>query len=234
MITYEPGSTPIHRLDPRSKLAFQIGFGIMALGSVHPIALLVLTTLVFAVLAMANLSLRRAIHAYRVPLWILLLAPAIAAISLGPPWIDINDGRVTALAGYRVFLILLVSGAYIRTTSSRDSRAAIQRTIPGRTGQLLGMGVSIVFRFLPVMFSDLQTIRDAFNARLGENRSMVTRGAHIGARGLERAFERADTLALAMQARCYSWNPTLPALSMGLLDWVVVLISVGFVLTVFV
>ena len=35
---------------------------------------------------------------------------------------------------------------------------------------------------------------------------------------LNRAFERADTFALALQARCFAWNPTLPELRPGYRD----------------
>jgi biotin transport system permease protein len=39
--------------------------------------------------------------------------------------------------------------------------------------------------------------------------------------GLDRALSRADTLALALRARCLAWNPTLPPLSFRRRDYAV-------------
>jgi len=116
----------------------------------------------------------------------------------------------------------------------RDSRAAIQRTIPGKPGQLLGIGVALVFRFLPVLQGDLRTIREAMAARLGTERSAVDRASTIGILGLTRAFDRADRLSLALQARCFAWNPTLPPLSFSYIDYPVLVIAVALSLSAFV
>ena len=218
MLTYEPDETLAHRLDPRSKLAFQVGFAIAAIARLSPRALVVLTVVALLALAAARVPLRRALYAYRFALVVLAAAPLVSALTLGRPWLDLEAAIVPALASYRVLLILLVSAAYVRSTAVRDSRAAIQRTIPGKAGQLLGVGVGLVFRFLPVLFADLRTIREASAARLGDQRGPIDRAARVGTLGLSRAFARADRLSLALQARCFSWNPTLPALSFSRLD----------------
>ena len=231
MLSFEPGNTPLHRLDPRSKLAFQVGFAIAALAHTAPLALAGFTVLVVGALRLGGVGVRSAVYTYRYALVFLVPAPLIAGVTLGPPWFDLADAEETARASYRVFLIVLVSAAYVSTTTSRDSRAAIQRTVPGKPGQLLGMGVSLVFRFLPVLVADLRRIRDASRTRLGDTRGVVERGTHLGAQGLSRAFGRADRLSLAMQARCFAWNPTLPQLAMGPWDWLVVALAVGLGLT---
>ncbi|NUB92996.1 energy-coupling factor transporter transmembrane protein EcfT [Haloterrigena sp. SYSU A558-1] len=226
MLTYDPDDTLAHRLDPRSKLAVQLGFAATALAHTSPRALVALTAVAAAILLAARVPLRETLSAYRFALLFLALAPVLAALTFGPPWIDLADGLASARASYRVLLVLLVSAAYVRSTTVRDSRAAIQRTIPGRAGQLLGIGVALVFRFLPVLQADLRTISDAMAARLGDQRSAVDRASTLGLLGLSRAFDRADHLALAMQARCFAWNPTLPALSLSRLDYPVLAAAV--------
>ncbi|RKD98002.1 energy-coupling factor transporter transmembrane component T family protein [Halopiger aswanensis] len=233
MLTYEPDDTLAHRLDPRSKLAVQLGFAATALAHTDARALLALSAVAALVLVAARVPLRRTLYAYRFAFVILTLAPLLAALALGPPWIVLEDGLASARASYRVLLILLVSAAYVRSTPVRDSRAAIQRTIPGKPGQLLGIGIALVFRFLPVLQGDIRTIRDAMAARLGTERSAVDRASTLTLLGLSRAFDRADRLALAMQARCFSWNPTLPPLSFGRGDAVVLVFAVGLSLTAF-
>ncbi|ELZ04329.1 energy-coupling factor transporter transmembrane component T family protein [Natrialba aegyptia] len=218
MLTYVPDDTLAHRLDPRSKLAVQLGFAAAALTHTGPRAILVLSALAIGMLAAAGVSPIRAVIAARYALVILSLAPLLAALTLGPPWIETDAGLTTALASYRVLLVLLVSTAAVRSTRVRDSRAAIQRTIPGRPGHLLGIGVALLFRFLPVLRADIQTIRDAMAARLGAQRHAHERAGTIALLGLSRAFDRADRLSLALRARCFAWNPTLPPLSFSRLD----------------
>ncbi|WP_312912118.1 energy-coupling factor transporter transmembrane component T family protein [Natronosalvus caseinilyticus] len=218
MLGYEPDDTLAHRLDPRSKLAVQIGFSVAALAHLSPRPLAALTVLALGFLWSADVSPLRALVAYRFALPFLLAAPVVAALSFGPPWLEPGDAVEPTLASYRVLLIVLVSAAYVRSTPVRASRAAIQRTIPGKPGQVLGMGVALVFRFLPVLRADLQSIRDASASRLGTERGLLERVTHLGVTALERAFLRADRLAIAMQARCFAWNPTLPELALTRLD----------------
>ncbi|MFB1065352.1 energy-coupling factor transporter transmembrane protein EcfT [Natrinema sp. H-ect4] len=234
MLTYEPDETLAHRLDPRTKLAIQIGFAATALAHTTPRALAVLSAVTAIVLFSAHVSIRRTLVDYRFALLILALAPLIAGVTLGAPWFDTADAAASGLASYRVLLILLVSAAYVRSTPVRDSRAAIQRTIPGKPGQLLGIGVALVFRFLPVLQGDLRTIREAMAARLGTERSAVDRASTIGILGLTRAFDRADRLSLALQARCFAWNPTLPPLSFSYIDYPVLVIAVALAFSAFV
>ena len=226
MLTYEADDTLAHRLDPRSKLAVQIGFAATALAHTSPRALLALTGLAALVLLAARVPPLETLYAYRFALVILALAPLIAGATLGAPWFDRADAAASARASYRVVLVLLVSAAYVRSTPVRASRAAIQRTIPGKPGQLLAIGVALVFRFLPVLRADLRTIRDAMAARLGDERGATERASTLALVGLSRAFDRADRLALAMQARCFAWNPTLPALAFSRLDYPVLAAAV--------
>ena len=219
MLAYEPDETLAHRLDPRSKLAVQMGFAATALAHTTPRALFVLSAFTAGALLAARVSLWRALVAYRFALVILAIAPLVAAATISAPWIDVADGLASLRASYRVVLILLVSAAYVQSTPVRHSRAAIQRTIPGKPGQLLGIGVALVFRFLPLLQADLRTIRDAMATRLGTERAGIERAGTIGLLGVARAFDRADRLALALQARCFAWNPTLPALSIGRVDY---------------
>jgi biotin transport system permease protein len=46
-----------------------------------------------------------------------------------------------------------------------------------------------------------------------------------------RSLARADRLSLALRARCFAYNPTLPALRFSRLDYPVLALSVGLALT---
>ena len=219
MLTVRRGNTIAHRLDPRSKLAVQVGFAIAAFAHTTPRGLLALSGIAVGCLAVAGTSPIAAIRDLRVVLVLLLVAPLLEGAQLGAPWFVVGDAVAPALASYRVLLILLVSVAYVRSTPVRDSRAALQRTVPGRAGQLLGVGVAAVFRFVPVLLADLLRIRDAMNARLGSERPLRRRMQVVAVAGLNRAYGRADRLAIALRVRCFAWNPTLPVLSFGPNDY---------------
>lgn len=212
MLSYEPGDSLAHRLDPRAKLAVQVGFAIAAFAHTTPRGLAILTVLAGSVLAAARLSPAAALAEARYALPFLVVGPAIAVLTLGPPWIAPSQAVAPALASYRVLLVLVVSVVYVRTTRVRDSRAAIQRLVPGRPGRFLGVGVALVFRFLPVLVADLSRTRAAMRARLGSERGLVERMEIVTSAGIRRAFGRADQLGVALRARCFAWNPTLPHL----------------------
>ena len=231
MLTYEPGATLVHRLDPRTKLAFQVGFAVAVFASPSLVWVAGLTGLALAGVLAAGLSPVRALRAYWVVLFVLSLGPVIGGVALGPPWFRVDRALDSLTTIVRLVPILLVSAAFIHATPVRDTRAAIQRTIPGRFGQLLGVGVALTFRFVPVLQADVERIREAVWARGGQSRSLRDRAGRIASLSVVRAFARADRLSLALRARCFAYNPTLPALAFSRLDYPVLALSVGLALS---
>jgi biotin transport system permease protein len=220
VLSYEPGDSLAHRLDPRAKLAVQVGFALAAFAHTTPRGLAILTGLAGVVLAAASASPIVALAEARYALPFLIAGPAIAALTVGPPWIALSQAVAPALASYRVLIVLVVSVAYVRTTRVRDSRAAVQSLVPGRPGRFLAVGVALVFRFLPVLLADLSRTRAAMRARLGSERGLVDRMTIVTSAGVRRAFGRADRLGVALRARCFAWNPTLPHLRLARRDFV--------------
>ena len=122
--------------------------------------------------------------------------------------------------------MLFVTAAYVRATPVRASRAAIRRTVPGRAGQFLGMDAAFVFRFLPVLQDDVaQSGRP--RRRVSAPSARSPNGCDSSWRGAQQAFERADTFALALRARCFAWNPMLPELRPSYRDVPALLLAAG-------
>jgi biotin transport system permease protein len=218
VLSYDPGNSIAHRLDPRAKLAVQVGFALAAFAHTSPRGLAIATALVGVVLTAARVPPQAAVWEARYALPFLVAGPVLAVLVPGPPWLAPAEALVPALSSYRVLLVLVVSVAYVRTTPVRDSRAAIQRLLPDRFGRACGIGVALVFRFLPVVFADLRRARAAMRARLGSERALTERMELLAVGGVRRAFARADRLSLALRARCFAWNPTLPTLRFAAVD----------------
>lgn len=231
MVTYHPGATFAHRLDARSKLACQFGFAVAAFTLPTPARLLALATVAGVALLAGRLSPLSVLRAYWFVFLIILLGPLSAILSTSRPWVVPARGVEPLLAISRVVLVLFVGAVYVRTTPVRASRAVIQRYVPGRLGQSLGVGVALTFRFLPVLRRDLLSVRDAVRARGGTNRSVVDRARRIAVVGLTRALDRSDRLSVALRARCFAWNPTPPAMSFGRWDYVVTTFGVALALS---
>lgn len=225
MLQYTPGTGFAYSLDPRTKLAFQVAFVLATVGHADRLGLLVLTAIAVGTLWVADLSIGRALVAYRFPLALVALGPLISGVTLEEPWFDTAGAIGSAVAGYQVVLALFVAGAYIHTTPVRETRAAIQWLVPGRLGVFLGAGMAMLFRLFPLLRADLRTIRDAQVTRLGDQQGWIRQAGRLGQTGLTRAFDRADRLSLALRARCFAWNPTLPPLTLSRPDWPVLALA---------
>jgi len=226
MIAYAPGDTLAHRLDPRSKVAFQFGLAVFAVAHATPRGLAASFALALLALATARLSPLRALRAYWVILAVLALGPVIAGLTLGPPWVRADPALASLASVLRIVPILLVSAAFVHATPVRDVRAAIQWAVPGRLGRLLGVGVGLTIRFVPVVRGDVAAARDAIRARGGDARPFYERAGRIALLSVQRALARADALAVALRARAFSYNPTLPELRFRSRDVPVVLAGV--------
>ena len=227
MLRYTPGDSLAHRLDPRTKLFVQVAFVAAAFAHTTPEGLTALTVVAVGLLAAAGLRPWTVAYGYRYALPLLVVAPLVAGATLGSPWLRLDAVFAATLASYRVLLVLVVSAFYVHTTSARESRAAVQQSVPGKPGQFLGLGVGFVFRFLPVLRDDLRRVREASRARLGDQRPVHDRMRRVAVAGLDRAFDRADTFSLALRARCLAWNPTLPELGFTRVDVGGVTLGVG-------
>lgn len=220
---YEPGKSLAHRLDPRSKLAFQASFAITALAYTTPRGLLALTGITAAVLVISRTPPIRTAKSVRFVIPFLIAVPVLEGLTIEAPWFVVENAASPALASFRIMLVLFVTAGLVRTTSVRETRAAVQWLVPGKPGQFLGMGASFVVRFLPVLRNDLRRVRTAQRARLGSTRPTRDRIQSLVGMTLRNAFRRSDRFALALQARCFSWNPTLPTLRFSRLDGPVLL-----------
>ncbi|MFW5918159.1 MAG: energy-coupling factor transporter transmembrane component T family protein [Haloferacaceae archaeon] len=217
-LTYDPGESLGHALDPRTKLAVQAAFAAAAFAHTTPRGLAALSVVALGGLFACRIRVREVAREYAAVLPFLLAAPLLEGARLSRPGFDAAAAVDPALASYRTLLLLALAAAYVKTTPARDASAAVAWLVPGRVGRVLGVGVGLTFRYVPLLQADVARLRDASRARLGDRRPLRERVRQLAVGALNRAFERADRLALALQARCFAWNPTGPNLRFGRAD----------------
>ena len=217
----------LHDLDPRSKLMLQVSIVVAAYVHTAPRPLLLLTGGAIVVIWLADESVGALLVEFRYLVGFLAVAPLIASLSIRAPHVVPADAWQPGLSAYRVLLLVLVSVAIVRTTTPREAEAAIRWMIPGRPGRMAGLGIGLVFRFVPVIRQEALQTRRAMAVRGTDRRSLAQRLQLFGIVTFVRLFRRTGRVSRAMRCRCFSWNPTLPPLTFRRTDVAVMTISLA-------
>ena len=227
---FRHGSSVLHGLDVRFKLIFLVLISVTSLKS-YTVSLSVLTLVLVASLLHAQLSLKSILKVFRY--FFVLLAFIFFARALSTPGsvvIEVKAVSMTregfydgALICWRLVIVVLTGLAFVSTTRPSEIKAAVEwllNPFPFIPSKRIAIMMSLVVRFIPVVFDQARETADAQRARGVDNRkNPVYRLRKLGIPLMRRTFERADKLAVAMEARCYSENRTDPGLCARLRDW---------------
>lgn len=219
-----PGYSPIHKLDPRSKILISIVFIVSVFLANNPISLAFLTVSVMALVAVSRISFSVVFKGVK-PIIIIVLITAVINVFMtkgaGDPllsfWI-INiytEGIVRAIfMALRVILLIIGSSILLTYTTSpislTDGLESLLSPlkvikVPVHT---FAMMMSIALRFIPTLVEETEKIMNA----------QKSRGADFSSGGLIKrakslipiliplfvsSFKRAEELAVAMESRCY-------------------------------
>jgi len=223
-IGFIPSRSLIHRLDPRTKQALLMGFGVVSLWG-RLTFLILFSTVVLLGLHTAGIRLHRLIHEMRYFLVLLIMIFGVRVVVLTDGWMPAVDPDAIAAASLICWRLLLVVGMGVllmATTRTADIRAALVwylTPLPGVNANMAGSMVGLLVRFLPVILLQAAEISDAQRARGIERRkNPLVRLLRFTTVLFRRVFMRADELAGAMQSRCYSEHRTLPELHFTRLD----------------
>ncbi|NLM76702.1 MAG: energy-coupling factor transporter transmembrane protein EcfT [Ruminococcaceae bacterium] len=219
---YYPGTSVLHRLDPRVKiiLSFLYMVIIFLAQSLIPMLLVALTTVVLILLS--RVPLRHIMNSLKPILFILIFAFVINLLTIqgdqllkiGPVIIS-EQGLYTAIrmALRLAFLIISTTLFLTLTTTPILVSDAIEQLLKplsriGFPAHEMAMMMSIALRFVPTLLEETEKIMKAQSSRGAD---YDTGGLIAKARGLVSvliplfvsAFKRAEELAVAMEARCY-------------------------------
>lgn len=237
---YVPGRSPLHRLDPRIKVVAVTALAVSLFVRDSYAALAVFAAMAVVAVLISGVPVRWFWRGLKPLLWLvgltfvvqILFAPGEAFFSFGPihlTWEGIE--RATFLSVRLV--VLVVTGAVLTLTTPpvalTDALAWLTRPLRRLRvpTEELALMVTIALRFIPTLLMELDTIMRAQRARGAD---FAHGGLMTRARALVPvliplfvvSFQRADDLALAMEARCYRPGLTrtrLHPLAAGMRDW---------------
>jgi energy-coupling factor transport system permease protein len=245
---YVPGSSAIHRLDPRVKLGLVVVYTAVLFGANGWWGLATASVAAIAALLLSGVPPRLALRGLKPVAWLLLFTLAANSLRLDTPDAIVQIGRLgvdsvglrTGLF-FSVRIIALVVGTSLLTltTSPVALTDALTRVMaPLRVLRVpvddIAMMFSIALRFIPTTAEEAEKIIVAQTAR----GAVFDQGGPIKrARAwvpvlvplFVNLFRRADDLALAMESRCYTGErrTRLHQPVMRAVDWMV--LSTGLV-----
>ncbi len=221
---YLPKESPVHRLDPRTKIA-AVTILTLAIFVVRDFGgYSLLTLFLLGVVLTSQIPVGYLLRGLRPVLFLLLLTVVLnmffsgiqggtALFRLGP-LVTTREAVVRALfIGYRLVALVLVTSLLTFTTSPVELTDGIERILRpfrrlGVPAHELAMMMTIALRFIPTLMEETEKIMKAQMARGAEfDQGSLMRRARALVPVLVplfvSAFRRADELALAMEARCY-------------------------------
>jgi biotin transport system permease protein len=243
VLGFHKGSSVLHQLDVRFKFLFLVSVSLSCLKAFVP-SLVLLTLVLVVVLAHAGLPWKMALKDLRYVFLLLLFVFMARSLSVpGSSVIEFKTVSVTreglyegAVVCWRLVIVIMTGLSFVITTRSPEIKAAVEwilKPFPWIPAKKIAFMLSLIVRFIPLIFEQAKKTAEAQKARGVENRkNPVYRLKMFTIPLMRRIFERADKLILAMEARCYSDNRTDTLLSSGVRDWIALVGVVGLCLII--
>ena len=238
-IGFRSGTSLLHRLDVRFKLLFLILISFMSLSG-DLLRLGLLSCLLMVLIVHCRLPLMSFLRGMQFFFMLLLLIMGARMITTpGDPIIEIKFFSITrqgTLSGvlicWRLTIIVLLGLAFVFSTRSFEIKAAVEwllKPFAFVPAKRIATMMGLTTRFIPVILDQANETAEAQRARCVENRkNPVYRLIRLGIPLIRRTFQRADQLAVAMEARCFTEDRTDPDLCATRIDWIALLVMIFF------
>ena len=218
---YFPGTTPVHRLDPRTKLVLVVVYIVALFLAKWFVSYALMLVFLLAVIRISKIRLKVILRSLR-PLLIIIILTAILNLFYGQGevlvqfWIlKITKEGLLNAAFMILRITLLVAGTFMLTYTTSpialtDGLEALLNPLKkiGLPVHELAMMMCIALRFIPTLIEETDKIMSAQKARGAdfESGNLISRAkalVPILVPLFISAFRRADELATAMECRCY-------------------------------
>lgn len=219
---YFPGNSPVHRLDPRTKLLLLVGYIVALFTAQNWISYLVVFAFLAITIAISQIPLKAIVSGMK-PLVMILVFTGVLNIffTTGEKlvvqfWvIKIYWEGIARAVFMMARILMLITGTFLLTYTT--SPIALTDGLESLLGALkklrfpvheLAMMMCIALRFIPTLIEETDRIMSAQKARGAdfESGNLIQRVkalVPILVPLFISAFRRADELAVAMECRCY-------------------------------
>jgi len=219
---YVPADSVLHKLDPRSKIFVTVlAMAAIFMSSSFP-ALIAWCVMLPFVIFISKLPVYAVLRSAK-PILVLIIFTSFlhlfwtggstVLLKIGP-LAATGEGAVAALrVGLRLYLLVLYAGLLTLTTSPSELSDGLECMMKpfaafGFPAHEIAMMMTIALRFIPTFFEETERI---MNAQLSRGANFDTGGIAARAKAyipvliplFVLVFKRADTLASAMESRCY-------------------------------
>ena len=244
---YFPGTTPVHRMDPRMKLLMTILYIVVLFVADGLLSYIAIAAFLVTVIAISHISPKVVLSGMK-PLIIIIAITGILNMFYTPgegePLLRVwkltiyKEGIVTA-AFMIVRIMLLVCGTFMLTytTSPLELTDGIESLLKPLEkirvpAHELAMMMSIALRFIPTLIEEADKIMSAQKARGADfdSGNILKRAKALIPLLVPlfiSAFRRADELAVAMECRCYhggKGRTRMRVLKFHSVDWIALLV----------
>lgn len=219
---YVPGTSVLHRMDPRAKLLMIFCYVFIAFLANNVISYMLLTVFTFALLILSKISIAFIIRGIKPILWVVLftfllhlLMTKEGELLLKLGWLQIyEEGMERGIfISLRFLLLILVTTLLTLTTTPIEVTDGVESLLSpfkkfGLPVHELALMMSISLRFIPTLMEETEKIVKAQAARGvdfsgGTSRERVKAIMSLLVPLFISSFKRAEELAVAMEARGY-------------------------------
>ena len=248
---YIPGSSTLHRMDPRVKLTLTVAYMVASVLADNAIGVAVMAVWLIAAIALSGISAKDVFKSARPLLFILVITALINLFAASDGTVYWHWAFLTissqglhnmVLFTIRVALMLFSATLLTLTTTPIDMAHGIERILSpfarfGFPAEELAMMTSIAFRFVPTFVEEGIKVKQAQESRgaafdEGGPLHRVKLLSTLIVPLFASAFRHAETLSQAMDSRCYrggEGRTRRHELKAGRADWVAVVATVALV-----
>ena len=220
---YFPGNSPVHRLDPRTKLIMLVVYIVALFCAVSWVSYAAVFVFLAATISISKIPVKSIVRGMK-PLIVILVFTGVLnlffTVGEGEPLVDFWVFTIYTEGVVRAFfmvirILMLISGTFLLTYTT--SPISLTDGLESLLGPLkvfrlpvheLSMMMCIALRFIPTLIEETDKIMSAQKARgadfeTGSLLQRVKALVPILVPLFISAFRRADELATAMECRCY-------------------------------
>ena len=219
---YMPLDSVVHKMDPRSKIMIMLFLMVAIFIPAGVLGFVIIGIFILLSLYLSKLNIKYALRTMKPMLWMMafLLVINLLVIKTGTPLFSIKGFIIysdavnqTLYIVVRLMLMIIITTVLTATTKPLDLTLGIEKLLKpfekiGVPAHIIAMMISIALRFIPTLIEETQRIMNAQASRgvdleNGSIKEKIMAILSLIVPLFVSAFDRADQLANAMEARGY-------------------------------